>query len=236
MSGRDGPERATVEARERGQWSGGSVMAWASILNGRGGQVVLGLMVLLSAAPAEAQNQSAYLSCRVLSQMSTDFTQFAGSMAIWPDEGFTSVRSLDAGEQLFKCSREIRSNICRTFAGEIIDGSKMKEGALTGAFLYGMSGGGAAGGALLGAGASSAVGMIGYTIKLGQCNKQIDSLTAVAKKVSLDWAATLRGPENFSYGAFLQILTAAHSEGIISTVEINQVLQFTDRVRTLIGR
>ena len=189
--------------------------------------------IVMADTSAMAQNNP-YLSCRLLAADSADAVQFAGAAVVWSDSELQSIDQISGGDSVYECSRELRVHICRTFGGPLLDGGSIKEGALTGAIVFGI-GGDPVSGAGLGAVGSIIGSTFGSTIKTAQCLQEIEQLTAITDRVSVDWPGTFNDYSQLDYITFLRVLDAARKQSKITDFEANRVLQFTDRVSTLIG-
>lgn len=183
---------------------------------------------------ANAQ-ESSYLSCRILAHQSNAELQFAGASVIWSDEEAEGLTEVPGGAQVYACSRELRAGLCRTFAGPLLNGDGIKDGAMTGAFLSGFSGSDIATGAIAGAGLSTIFGFSQSIVQTGQCLQEIDALTEISDGVSMDWTGTFTDSTELQYFTFLSILDAARQENMVSTSDVDRILSFTDRVQTLVS-
>ncbi|MCB1769881.1 MAG: hypothetical protein KDJ31_09340 [Candidatus Competibacteraceae bacterium] len=201
------------------------------------GKIGASSMALFVAGMSTAQGQAPqYLSCRILSQEAPEAFRFAGASLVWSDGDLQGIRQLPGGERVFVCSRELRASVCRSFAGPLLTGESLEEGAMNGGYLLGMSGEGVGTGLVIGAGYAMAKSIFGTTMQMARCSKQIELLTKVSHKMSVAWTDSFTSAGELNYNSFLYVLDAAKGEGRVTPMEVNDILTFTDRVNRLIGQ
>lgn len=206
-------------------------------------RAVFGIALIGAALPASAQGApspapaqpEAYLSCRILAGTDQEAFKFAGAATIWNDSDLDGLNTIPGGDLVYRCSREIRSNVCGMMSGEMINSEAVKEDSMTGAVIGAMSQDmGIIGGATAGAGVSIASSVFGKTSKLASCGQQFEAVNLISPNVSVDWSGTFADQSQLNYTNFLLVIDYARQSDLITQEDVNQVISFTDQVLTVL--